>query len=196
MAEDVRQVLERAQVERCHFVGHALGGLVGLQMALDTPERVASLALINAWSEPNPHSARCFDARLALLDHAGAKAYVEAQPIFLYPASWAAANAQWVQDEVAHALEHFPGEASLKARIGALRGFDVTQRLGQISAPTLVSVALDDVLVPATCSTLLGQKIPHSRQHVMPHGGHAHNITQAEAFNQALLSFLHTLEQP
>jgi aminoacrylate hydrolase len=189
MVEDVLALLGHAGVARCHFVGHALGGLVGLQLALDHPERLASLAVINAWSEPNPHSARCFEARLALLDHAGARAYVEAQPIFLYPASWAAAHAQRVQGEVEHALEHFPGAHNLKARIGALRGFNVAQRLGEIGVPTLISVAQDDVLVPATCSAQLARGIARSRYHSVPHGAHAHNITQAEVFNPALLAF-------
>ena len=66
-ARDVVEVLDGSGTARCHFVGHALGGLVGLQLALDAPERVASLVLINAWSRPNPHSARCFDARIGAL---------------------------------------------------------------------------------------------------------------------------------
>lgn len=33
MADDVIGILDAARLERCHFVGHALGGLVGLQFA-------------------------------------------------------------------------------------------------------------------------------------------------------------------
>ncbi|WP_426149459.1 pyrimidine utilization protein D [Pseudomonas sp. DC3000-4b1] len=190
MVEDVLEILRTEDVSRCHFVGHALGGLVGLQLALDQPGRLISLSLVNAWAAPNPHSARCFDARLALLDHAGPRAYVEAQPIFLYPASWAAAQAQRVQKEVEHALEHFPGADIMKARIGALRRFDVSERLAEINLPVWVSSALDDVLVPATCSERLAQAIAGSLLHVQPHGGHAHNVTAPEAFNEALLGFL------
>ncbi|WP_263261005.1 pyrimidine utilization protein D [Pseudomonas sp. RIT-PI-S] len=190
MAADVLALLEQAGARQCHFVGHALGGLVGLQLALDAPAALASLALINAWAQPNPHSARCFEARLALLDHAGPRAYVQAQPIFLYPASWAALHAERVDQEVEHALEHFPGAATLRARIGALRRFDVSDRLAQVITPTLVSVALDDVLVPATCSAQLARAIAGSVYHAVPHGAHAHNITDAPAFNRALLSFL------
>lgn len=85
MARDVIEILDATNTARCHFAGHALGGLVGLQLALDAPSRIASLALVNAWSKPNPHSARCFDARLALLGACGPRAYVEAQPIFSTP---------------------------------------------------------------------------------------------------------------
>ena len=189
-ARDVVEVLDGSGTARCHFVGHALGGLVGLQLALDAPERVASLVLINAWSRPNPHSARCFDARIALLAGSGRRAYVEAQPIFLYPAAWSAAHAGQVATEVDHAFDNFPGEADLLARIGALRAFDIDARLGDIAVPTLVATATDDVLVPWTCSQRLADGLPNATLERVSQGGHAHNATEADTFNPVLLKFL------
>lgn len=190
MARDVAEVMDATGTERCHLVGHALGGLVGLQLALDAPTRVASLVLVNAWSRPNPHSARCFDARLSLLGACGPRAYAEAQPIFLYPADWAAAHAAEVQAEVDHAFAHFPGEANMRARIGALRAFDVDARLHEIAVPTLVACAQDDVLVPWTMSRRLAEGLPQALLDRSPHGGHAHSVTDPAGFNAALLGFL------
>ncbi|MGI4857503.1 MAG: pyrimidine utilization protein D [Janthinobacterium lividum] len=190
MAEDVIQVWEAADVGRCHFVGHALGALVGLQLALDAPQRLASLTSINGWSQPNSHSARCFDTRLSLLGALGARAYVEAQPLFLYPAAWCVANADRVRAEVEHAFAHFPDEAIVRARIAALRRFDVDARLGEIAVPTLVACARDDILVPSTSSERLAQGLPNARLALVPYGAHAHNITEPEQFNQTLLAFL------
>ncbi|MDB5846586.1 MAG: alpha/beta hydrolase fold protein [Rhodoferax sp.] len=190
MARDVVELLDATDTARCHFVGHALGGLVGLQLALDTPARLASLVLVNAWSRPNPHSARCFDARLALLAAGGARAYVQAQPIFLYPAAWCAAHADAVDAEVDHGVAHFQGEANLRARIAALRGFDVDARLGDIQVPTYVAAATDDVLVPWTMSQRLADGLPRASFDRVPHGGHAHSVTEPLAFNHSLLAFL------
>lgn len=190
MAADVLAILADSHTASCHFVGHALGGLVGLQLALDYPQTLASLTLINAWAAPNAHSARCFNARLSLLDACGPGAYVAAQPIFLYPAAWAQENAELVDAEVAHALAHFPGAANMHARISALRAFNVQDRLPQVKCPVLVSAALDDVLVPWTQSSLMAKELPHASADYMPHGGHAHNITAPEAFNRTLLGFL------
>ncbi len=190
MARDAIEVLAASGTGQCHFVGHALGGLVGLQLALTAPARIASLVLVNAWSRPNPHTSRCFDARLALLAGSGPRAYVEAQPIFLYPASWSADNAGAVATEVDHAFAHFPGESNLRARIGALRSFDVDGSLERIRIPALVSCSTDDALVPWTCSQRLAQALPDARLERAPHGGHAHNVTEAQAFNASLLHFL------
>lgn len=191
MARDVVDLLDATGVARCHVVGHALGGLVGLELALRAPARVASLVPVNAWSRPNVHSARCFDARLALLQHGGPRAYVEAQPLFLYPAAWALAHAERVQAEVDHASAHFPGEATMRARIAALRAFDVDAELHAIHVPVLVSAAQDDLLVPWTCSQRLAERMPRATLVCLPHGGHAHTVTEAAAFNRDLLHFLH-----
>ncbi len=196
MARDVLEILDATRTAQCHFAGHALGGLVGLRLALDAPARVASLVLVNAWSKPNPHSARCFDARLALLGAVGSRAYVEAQPIFLYPAAWCAAHAKRVADEVDHAFLHFPGEANMRARIAALRAFDIDARLDDIAAPTLVAAAKDDVLVPWTCSQRLADGLPNATLNLMAHGGHAHSVTEADAFNSTLLAFLSRVHAP
>ncbi|MCS4510064.1 pyrimidine utilization protein D [Xylophilus ampelinus] len=190
MARDVAEVLDATGTAHCHLIGHALGGLVGLQLALDAPQRVASLVLVNAWSRPDPHSARCFDARLALLGALGPRAYVEAQPIFLYPAAWCAANAETVQAEVDHAFAHFPGEATMRTRIAALRAFDVDARLAEIAAPTLVMAAMDDTLGPWTRSRRLAEGLPRATLDLVPHGGHAHSVTAPGPFNDRLLAFL------
>lgn len=190
MARDVIEILDATGTGRCHLLGHALGGLVGLQLALDAPARVASLLLVNAWSRPNPHSARCFDARLELLAKSGPRAYVQAQPIFLYPAAWAAAHAEQVAHEVDHALASFPGADIMRTRIGALRAFDADARLGEIGAPAWIACAQDDVLVPWTCSQRLAEGLPKARLEAVAHGGHAHSATDPRAFNASMLAFL------
>jgi aminoacrylate hydrolase len=93
MADEVLAVLDATGTPACHFVGHALGGLAGLDLALRRPDHLRSLTVVNGWAAAPAHTRRCFEARLALLKHGGAKAYVRAQPIFLYPADWLAKHA-------------------------------------------------------------------------------------------------------
>lgn len=189
MANDVVEILDALDIGRCHFVGHALGGLVGLDLALRSPARIGSLVLVNAWAEGNPHTLRCFDVRKDLL-RIGPEAYVRAQPLFLYPAPWLARNAPRLAREHEHAVAHFQGTETLLKRIAALLAFDVADRLGEVGCPTLVAASRDDMLVPWTASETLAAGIPGARLSVVAEGGHGFTVTEADAFNATLCGFL------
>jgi aminoacrylate hydrolase len=195
MAQDVAEILEHSATAQCHFIGHALGGLVGLELALTAPAKIASLSLINAWSAVSKHSLRCFTARLALLDAYGTDAYVNAQPLFLYPAAWSEEHFGDIEKEVAHAIAHFPGADIMKARIGALKAFNVSARLAEITAPVWLSASRDDVLVPWTASEQLANSLTNATFELAPFGAHAHNVTEPATFNRSMLAFLATTTQ-
>jgi aminoacrylate hydrolase len=190
MADEALAVLDATNTGAAHFVGHALGGLVGLDLAIRHPDRLRSLTVVNGWAAAHAHTKRCFDLRLMLLKHEGPAAYVKAQPIFLYPADWLAKNAERAAQEEARGLSGFQGAETLKRRIGALLAFDVTPNLSALTTPTLVSAARDDVLVPCSMSEQLASAIPGAKLDVAPWGAHAINVTEPETFNRMLLTFL------
>ncbi len=190
MADEALGVLEASGTKSAHFVGHALGGLVGLELALRRPDRLASLTVVNGWAAASAHTRRCFDMRLALLEHEGPAAYVRAQPIFLYPADWLARNAERMAEEEGHGLASFQGSDTLRKRIAALLAFDAAPRLRQLQLPTLIVAARDDILVPSTMSEDLAWGIEGARLYVAPWGAHAINVTEPDAFNSLLLDFL------
>jgi aminoacrylate hydrolase len=190
MADEAFAVLEATGTTRAHFVGHALGGLVGLELARRHPDRLHSLTVVNGWAAAHAHTRRCFELRLMLLKHEGAAAYVRAQPIFLYPADWLARNAERAAQEEAHGLAGFQGVDTLRRRIAALLAFDATPYLGTLRLPVLASAARDDVLVPCSMSRHLAAAVPGAVLNVAPWGAHAVNVTEPDAFNATLLTFL------
>jgi len=190
MAGDLIALIDGLGIARASLIGHAAGACIALAVALDAPERVDGLFLVNGFARPDSHFIRCFETRLALLRHSGVAAFIHAQPIFLYPANWCAWNAERLIDEEAEQLRDFQGAANVEARIRALLAFDVADRLGEIRAATVAIAAEDDVLVPSSCANVIGEGIHGAVVHGIQWGGHACNVTNPGEFNDMLLSWL------
>jgi len=193
MAQELYAALLEAGIGRFALVGHALGALIGLQLALDHPEAISALVLVNGWLTLSPHTRRCFLVRERLLHAGGAQAWVEAQPLFLYPAEWMASRLPRLEAEDALAISHFQGKENLLKRLNALKQADFSRRAAAIVCPTLVISAADDLLVPASCSRLLQAAIPDSQLVEMAWGGHACNVTDSATFNPILCDGLATM---
>ncbi|HEX8300154.1 pyrimidine utilization protein D [Sphingomonas sp.] len=190
MAEDVIALLDGLGIEKTHFLGHAAGGVIGLALALSAPERLAALIVVNGWSRLDPHFARCFETRLALLRDGGPRAYLKAQPIFLYPANWSSDHSAELDAELEAQLAAFPNADTIVRRVTALRSFDIDDRLAEINLPVMLVVSEDDMLVPAKCSHRLAKGISGAQLGVLGSGGHACNVTRPDMFNRLVLSWL------
>ncbi len=190
MAAELGTLLDSLRIHKTHVIGHALGGLIGLQLAVDRPERVDRLVLVNAWAKTHPHTLRCFAIRKSLLLNTGVEAYVQAQPLFLYPAAWMANRQDWLTEQDAAGIAHFPPTETVLKRIGAIEAFDLTAQIPDITAPTLVIATRDDILVPSPCSLALADQLPEVNLKLLDQGGHACNITDPAGFNAIVVAFL------
>jgi aminoacrylate hydrolase len=183
MAADVRGLMEELGLHRPHFLGHAVGGLIALELG----DVLAKRVVVNGWPRLDPHTERCFDMRLELLRSSGPEAYVRAQPIFLYPAGWSSMNSGMLDVEAEHQLERLPPIATIEKRIAAARAFEL--RPGP-ACPTLLIAAADDMLVPAHCTELLAGELAGATVERMAWGGHACNVTDPDTFDRLVLKFL------
>ncbi|CAM4019118.1 pyrimidine utilization protein D [Rahnella bruchi] len=190
MADELAGMLNELDISRCHLVGHALGGIIGLHLALRYPALLQSLVVINGWSKLDSQTRRCFEVRQNLLLNSGVDAYVQAQPLFLYPADWLSENDALLQEERQHQVAHFQGMENLLHRLQALMDSDLTASLVQVIAPTLAFSCKDDLLVPWPRSVDLASRLPHGEHAQMLYGGHAMSVTDPETFNPILLDWL------
>lgn len=190
MADELMGLLASVAVERCHFIGHALGGLVGMKIARLQPALIERLVLINAWASANPHTLRCFAIRKSILAHCPPDIFLKMQSLILYPPDYIAANAQQLDIEEAHHKAHFPDKHNLLVRIHALSEFDMQDQLNAIAAATLVIANKDDALVPWQQSQQLADGLPQGRLQLFDYGGHASTITTPDTINATLLAFL------
>jgi len=190
MAAELAAALAQRGISHYDIIGHALGGLIGLQLALDFPARVGRVVVVNGWLSLNAHTRRCFRVRQDLLLHAGVEAFVRAQPLFLYPAEWLAQHETRIAEEEAQHIAHFQGQHNLLRRLNALMTCDFSQHAAHIRQPVLAISSRDDLLVPHSCSAQLAAALPHGNLIEMPWGGHAMSVTDADNLNALLLRWL------
>lgn len=189
MASDVILLLDALGIERAHFIGHALGGAIGIEAAICTG-RIDRLVVINGWRTLSPHTRRCFAARLALLHGAGARAFLEAQPLFLYPPDWIAAHDGELTADLDHHLGSFPGVGTTAKRIAAVQAY-TPGPAGLAALQSLLAIATrDDFLVPFATALDLAAPVERGNTAIFDWGGHACNVTDPDAFNRLVLEFL------
>ncbi len=190
MADELAGLLNDLHIERCHLIGHALGGIIGLHLARRYPSLLHSLVVINGWAQLNSQTRRCFEVRQNLLLNSGVDAYVQAQPLFLYPADWLSEHDALLQEEHSHQVGHFQGMENLLHRLQALMGSDLSNTLSEIFTPMLALSCKDDLLVPWHCSVTLADGLANGEHQQMNYGGHAMSVTNSETFNPILLEWL------
>ncbi|MET8450612.1 4-carboxymuconolactone decarboxylase [Streptomyces sp. NPDC005209] len=184
--------LDALGVQRFGYAGCALGGAVGIELALRCPERVASLALVAA--SPRFGSADEFRQRGVIVRTNGLDPIARTSPDRWFTGGFAAAQPAITEWAVQMVRTTDPG--CYIAACEALAGFDARAELGRIGVPTLVLVGSDDqVTGPAEARTLVAG-IPDARLAVVPGASHLVPVEQPAAVTDLLVRHFSTAWQP
>jgi 3-oxoadipate enol-lactonase len=188
LTADAVSLMDALNLEKVHFVGLSMGGMIGQCLALDYSERLISLALCDT---------------AAIMPE-------ETQPIWLQRIE--AAKSAGMAGQVDETLERWfrpaylqlnPPEVEMIRRqilatpvagyVGcceALRKLNFLGRLSEIELPTLIMVGEEDPGTPVAASEAMQARISGSKLVILPSARHLSNIEQAAAFNNALIQFL------
>lgn len=149
-------------------IGHSLGGLVALQLALGAPQLVDRLVLV---ATPAVRVRRSRVGRLRSLATAGAGA--DLRSVALVTTTLATAN-----------------PAQLVAATYAAMRADLAGQATALAVPTLVVWGEADGIVPPAVGEALVKAIPGARRAVIPGAGHQPHWESPQAFDAAVLPFL------
>lgn len=187
LAADAAAVIRHAAGARAHVLGHSLGGAVALQLALDAPELVRSLVIINSQASfVRPRGIARIAAAgatrvprlLGFRLHARAIAWG-----YLKGKHLAARRAQLIEGWSRNELAGYLAAAS------ATEEFDVRARLGEISVPVLV-VGSDRDVLPLEAKRALASGVRQGRLVMISDSRHIALWDQPAALNREILEFL------
>lgn len=194
LARQILKILKQHDIQKFHFIGHAIGSFIGAELALLCSAHhleMLSLTCINAWDRLDPHTAKCFEARIQLLKHAGAEPYVRAQALFLYPPAWISHHHQLITKAENIQLEDFPPIQNVLLRINAAQNFKISKKHCEVLESVAVHLIAntDDFLVPVNKSKDLKKRLGDSALSIQSYGAHASTVTASDVMNQIVMQF-------
>lgn len=174
LGTDALALLDRLQIPRAHVVGLSLGGMVGMWLAQNAPERVDRLVLCCTSARLGPAS--MWDERIATVTTGGTAAVAAA-----VVERWLTATTRSRHPELARALVDTivaTPAAGYAGCCAAIRDMDLVPRLPAISAATLVLAGAADPATPPGHSRRIVEGVPDARLVVLPDVAH---LATAEA---------------
>jgi len=78
MAGDVVQLMDALGIAKAHIVGHSTGGAMAQVLALEHPQRLASVVIAASWTKADAYFRRLFALRREILARLGPATYLQA----------------------------------------------------------------------------------------------------------------------
>jgi len=192
MAEDARALLDHLNIPRAHVLGGFMGGMIAQELALAHPSRIASLILVGTYARADAKRRLVLDLWKSMVElHVPAELRIKKRLI------WTLGDATMEQEDLIEAMWRFylrddaPMDDKVFVRQAeACMAHDALERLGEISAPTLVVCGENDILTPPHLSRQLADRIKGARLVLLPNAGHLVAAELAPRFNRLVSRFL------
>ena len=200
-AAAVDELLQTLGVTRATIVGNSMGGFIGAELAIRFATSVEKLVLVSAAGLTIEHQRN--ERALWLLRRGGS--------LLTLGTGWLASKSDELARRprsrramfniVAAHPERLPaplvaeqlrggGTPGFIDALDALTSYPIRDRLGKITAPTLVVWGAEDALVPVRDAWEFGELIPDARVVVYEDTGHVAMLERPAAFNALVEEFL------
>jgi pimeloyl-ACP methyl ester carboxylesterase len=192
LTADTADLIDRLACGPCHFVGHSMGGFVGLRLAVERPQLVASLTLINSSAAAQTAVTALRYRAMGILSR-----WIGLEPLadrvmrdlcaasFLEDPARAEVRTRWRRQLAAN------DPAGVRRAVAAVVGRGaMVDRLSQIDQPTLIVAGAADRAVPLAEIERLRRGIRRATVVTIAEAGHVAPIEQPEAVARALDEFV------
>lgn len=187
LGKDVIALADVLKLDRFHFCGLSMGGMIGMWLALNAPQRLNKLVLCSTAAKIG--TPEMWNARIDSVRMNGMKEVAAAAMERWFSASFRQKNPAVVAD-TQKTVEQINPEG-YAANCAAVRDFDAREQLHRIHTSTLViSGAHDPATTPAD-GHFLAEHIRGAR-YVELNAAHLSNIEDADRFTCELVTFLNS----
>ena len=182
---DVLAILDDLNIEKVHWCGLSLGGMVGQWLAAHAPQRLGKVILANTTCYyPDPAN---WDARIKAVREGGLAAVADS-----VVAGWLTADFREREPQITAGMKAMLGASPLHGYLAcceALRLLDQRELLSTIKSPTLIIAGRHDTATPIAAGEYLRSRIPGASLTILD-AAHISNVEQPHAFTDAVTGFL------
>jgi len=185
LGRDVLSFLDSLRIEHFSFCGLSVGGMVGMWLASEVPERVERLVLCCTAASFDPDAYR---SRARTVREHGVSKVAEA-----VLERWFTPEFRATHPDVVEWAGRMLIEAPPEGYAGcceAIVDADLAGRLGDIRAPTLVIAGAEDPAAPPDRAESIRDSVPDARLTVLSPAAHLANVESPEAMTGAILEHL------
>lgn len=185
LGSDVVALMDHLKIERANFCGLSMGGMTGIWLGINRPQRIDRLVLCNTAAQIG--TAELWNARIDKVKQEGVASIVPAVLDRWFSSDfqrYAPAQVNIVRDML---LRTSP--EGYVANCAAVRDMDQRADLHRISAPTLVIAGKFDLATPASDSKYVVNSIAGAR-YVELNAAHLSNWEVAQSFATHVINFL------
>ncbi len=187
LGKDVVALLDALDLDRVHFCGLSMGGMIGTWLGVNAPERLNKLVLCNTAARIG--TPEIWNARIEAVRKNGMKSVASAvverwfSPAFRQKAPATISNTKKILEDM--------NPDGYAACCAAVRDFDFREYLSRIRVPALVIAGALDPATPPADVRFLAHQIPGAR-YVELNAAHLSNIEDQDRFNSELAAFLNS----
>jgi 3-oxoadipate enol-lactonase len=185
LAGDIVQLLDALKLNRVHFCGLSMGGMIGMFLGAAHASRFHKIVLCNTAAKIGTPD--IWNARITAVQQGGMKAVAHAVIDRWLTAAYRAAH----PGDTAQVLTMLEScnPAGYTASCCAVRDADFRQKLGAIHLPVQIIAGAHDPATPPSDGRFVSEQIPGAR-YVELSAAHLSNIEARDEFNRVLLAFL------
>ena len=188
LVADAIGMLDALQLDRVHWVGLSMGGMIGQGVVLGHPGRLSLLVLADTAAIIPAEAQPVWQERIDTAINGGMQAVAESTLERWFTPEYLGYGGPEV-DRIRQQILATP-VAGYVGCSEAIRRLNYLDRLDAVETKTLIMVGADDPGTPVAASEAMHAHIKNSQMVVIPQAAHLSNIEQAQIFNDNLLRFL------
>ena len=189
LADDVALALDFLGLEKVHYVGLSIGGMIGQAFAIGHGHRLLSAMLCDTAPATPPGGQAAWGPRIEIVRKAASLEPL-ADPTmerWFTDAFKPRHAARWkeIRSTIANTTP-----AGYLGCAGAILDYDFVPKLPSVKAPTLVVCGDQDEGTPPAANRRIAELIPGARYQGIADARHFPNVEQADTFNRILMEWL------